>query len=173
MPISSASRLWIILALGATMANAAVGTWLQLGPWRPDLLLAALIYLGLTSGPAPAVAVGFLAGIYQDLYAPQILGIHALAHTITGYVAGVVGEKVQAEHITIQAVALFALTVLDETIVGATLGLSGLPGFLLVHAVVSALYTTILGVLLVSLLGDWLQPREWGRHHESRRRRVR
>ncbi|MCU0611274.1 MAG: rod shape-determining protein MreD [Candidatus Eisenbacteria bacterium] len=173
MASSPASRSWVIVALGAAMANAMVGRWLLIGQWRPDILVISIVYLGLTSGPNPAVIVGFLAGLYQDLYAPPILGTHALSYTVTGYLAGLVGEKVQAERTTIQMASLLTLSLVNETIIGATMGVGGLPSFLWPRAVLSAFYSAILGLLLVSLLSDWLLPRGWGVRDASRRRRVR
>lgn len=173
MQAASVSRRWVFVALSAAMVNAVFARWLQIGAWRPDILLVALVYLGLTSGRTPAVLVGFVAGIYQDLYAPQILGVHALSHSLTGYLAGMVGEKVQAEQVMIQVVALFTLSVVNATTVGLTMGASGLSGFLIHRALLSSVYTTVVGLLAVALLSDWLLPRGWGVRDRSSRRRVR
>ncbi|MBN1425851.1 rod shape-determining protein MreD [Candidatus Fermentibacteria bacterium] len=173
MPTTSVSRRWIFVALSAGLVNALFARWLQIGPWQPDILLVSLVYLGLTSGPTAAVLVGFLTGIYQDLYAPQILGTHALAHTVTGYLAGVVGEKVQAEQVVIQVTTLCALCLLNSAMVGLTMGVSGLVGFLIHRALLSAVYTTVVGLLLVAVMSHWLLPRGWGVRDASARRRVR
>jgi rod shape-determining protein MreD len=61
---------------------------------KPDLLLLVLFFLGFKHDVIPAVIAGFLIGLAQDFYSPEILGQNALAKTIAGFFAGLFNEKV-------------------------------------------------------------------------------
>lgn len=173
MPASPASRRWVVIVIVATLAEATVSRQLKVLHWQPSIVLLSLVYLGLTAGRTVTVIMGFLSGLYADLYAPQLLGTHALAYTTTAYLAGIVGEKIQAERASIQMLSLFTLSLLCDAVVCVVTGTPRLPAFLLTRAAPSALYTTVVGLVLAMLLSDWLMPREWARHDTSRRRRVR
>ncbi len=173
MSTSAVSRRWVVVAILATMGNSVIGRWLQVGAWRPEVVMVALVYLGLTGGSVLAVIVGFLAGIYQDLYAPQVLGTHSLAYGVVGYLAALVGDTVRAERVWIQGISLFSLSLLSELVVGVTKGWAGLAEDLLSRMLLSALYTSLLGLLLAYIFGDWLLPKGWGVRDVSRWRRVR
>ncbi len=157
------------------MFNALLGRWLGIGEWKPDLLLIALVYLGMTSGATPAILVGFIVGLYQDLYAAELLGRHALAKVWVGFLVGSVAGKIQIEQAYIQASMLFSACLLHEIILLVAMGggVTGVFKAIWLRAVPTALYTTLAGMILSVILRDWLLPKGWGRREPSRPRRVR
>ncbi len=58
-----------------------------------DFVLIVVVYLALTSGPTTGIVVGSVAGLIQDALSSGILGIGALAKTLVGFVAGVLGTQ--------------------------------------------------------------------------------
>jgi rod shape-determining protein MreD len=171
----SLNRRWLIIVFGALMINALLGRWLELGGWRPDILLAALVFMSMTSGASSAIIVGFIVGFYQDLYAAELLGTHALAKTWAAFVAGAVGGKIQIEHRWIQAMVLFAASLLHEAVLSSAMGggvMTVLDVFFL-RGAPTAIYTTAAGMLLAVALGDWVVPKDWMRRDVRKRRRVR
>gem|GEM_PF-3057279 len=159
----------------AAFVNTTLCRWLSISIWTPDAVLVALIYLGLTSGSRVAVIAGFLVGIYQDLYVPNMLGQHALAKTCIGYAAGVLSDKISVEHLPIQTATVFSLAVFHELFMAVSAG--GSPGAMIsrffIRGLPSAVYTALFALILVGLFGAWLLPKEWGQARFRGTRRAR
>ncbi|MFP5380075.1 MAG: rod shape-determining protein MreD [Vicinamibacteria bacterium] len=58
-----------------------------------DLVLVAVVYIALTSGPVAGLLAGTVAGLAQDALSSGILGIGGLAKTVVGFAAGVLGTQ--------------------------------------------------------------------------------
>jgi rod shape-determining protein MreD len=78
----------LALALQTTLARFIVG-----GTAAIDLVLVAVVYVALTTGPVSGMLAGSLAGLVQDSLSSGIIGIGGLAKSLVGFVAGVVGQQ--------------------------------------------------------------------------------
>lgn len=58
-----------------------------------DLVLVAVVFVALSSGPVTGLWCGTLAGLVQDAMLPGVVGIGGLAKTIVGFITGVVGTQ--------------------------------------------------------------------------------
>src|SRR5947207_7396204 len=58
-----------------------------------DLVLVAVVYVALTSGPVTGMLAGTFAGLIQDALTTGIIGIGGLAKTIVGFLAGIIGTQ--------------------------------------------------------------------------------
>lgn len=58
-----------------------------------DVVLVAVVYLALASGPTAGVVAGSVAGLVQDALSSGILGIGALAKTVVGFLVGRFGSQ--------------------------------------------------------------------------------
>ena len=58
-----------------------------------DLVLIAVVYVGMKSGPVTGVMAGTVAGLIQDALAGGILGIGGLSKTVIGFLSGVLGTQ--------------------------------------------------------------------------------
>ena len=58
-----------------------------------DLVLVAVVYIALISGPVGGMFAGSLAGLVQDALTSGIIGIGGLAKAIVGFFAGAVGQQ--------------------------------------------------------------------------------
>jgi rod shape-determining protein MreD len=78
----------LALALQTTLARFVVG-----GTTAVDLVLVAVVYIALTSGPMSGMLAGSLAGLIQDQLSTGVLGIGGLAKSIVGFAVGAIGQQ--------------------------------------------------------------------------------
>jgi len=76
------------LAVQTTLAQYVVRSTVAI-----DLVLVAVVYVALTSGPATGLMAGTFAGLVQDALSTKVIGIGGLAKTIVGFLAGVIGTQ--------------------------------------------------------------------------------
>ena len=86
---SQTSVIYIIgVGLVSILAQAFFVPLIEVGVWRPDIVLLAILYIGYRYGAVPGVLMGFLLGIIQDAMSPLSLGITSFANSIIGFTAG-------------------------------------------------------------------------------------
>jgi rod shape-determining protein MreD len=78
----------LALALQTTLARLVVG-----GTAAIDLVLVALVYVALTTGPVSGMLAGTLAGLIQDSLSSGVIGIGGLAKSIVGFLVGAIGQQ--------------------------------------------------------------------------------
>lgn len=121
---------------------------------RPDLTVLAVVLLGLRRGPMVGTLVGLLIGLLQDLLVPATLGMHVLAKSILGNLSGRLGQNLALPALPLYA-PLFALAALLHDLIYLLVYTQLDPGrflrIFLVQSLPSALYTALVGVLLLIL----------------------
>ena len=79
----------IALALAVqTTLNRFMGSGFQV-----DLVLVAVVYVALTSGPLGGMFAGSVAGLIQDSLTTSFLGVGGLAKSIVGFFAGAFAQQ--------------------------------------------------------------------------------
>lgn len=78
----------LALALQTTLARFVVA-----GNAAIDLVLVAVVYVALTTGPVSGMVAGSVAGLIQDALSSGVLGIGGLAKSIVGFLAGTIGQQ--------------------------------------------------------------------------------
>ena len=78
----------IALALQTTLTRFAVG-----GTGALDVVLVAVIYVALTTGPVGGMLAGTVAGLIQDALSSGVIGIGGLAKTLVGFLVGAFGQQ--------------------------------------------------------------------------------
>jgi len=78
----------LALALQTTLAQFVVG-----GTAAVDLVLVAVVYIALTSGPVSGIMAGSVAGLIQDALSTGVVGIGGLAKATVGFVVGALGQQ--------------------------------------------------------------------------------
>src|SRR5579859_3338606 len=84
-----------------------------------DLVLVAVVYVALTSGPVTGLLAGTFAGLVQDVLSSGVsgvIGIGGLAKTVVGFLAGVIGTQFIVTHSLPRFVVFFGATVLHAVI---------------------------------------------------------
>jgi rod shape-determining protein MreD len=78
----------LALALQTTLARFVVA-----GNSAIDLVLVAVVYVALTTGPISGMLAGSAAGLVQDALSSGVVGIGGLAKAIVGFLAGTIGQQ--------------------------------------------------------------------------------
>src|SRR6267142_4782207 len=81
-----------------------------------DLVLVAVVYVALTSGPVTGMLTGTFAGLVQDALSSGVIGIGGLAKTIVGFLAGIIGTQFIVAQPRPRFVVFFSATVLHAVI---------------------------------------------------------
>jgi rod shape-determining protein MreD len=85
--------IWFGVFLGAFILQTTLVPTLAIFGIKPDFLMLALFMVAIKTGVMPAIFIGFIIGLSQDLYSPSILGQSALAKTLAGFFASLFNEK--------------------------------------------------------------------------------
>jgi rod shape-determining protein MreD len=78
----------LALALQTTLARFNVG-----GTVAVDLVLVAVVYVALITGPVTGMLSGSAAGIIQDALSSGVIGIGGLSKSVVGFLVGVIGQQ--------------------------------------------------------------------------------
>ena len=78
----------LAIALQTTLARFLVG-----GTAAIDLVLVAVVYVALITGPVTGMFAGSIAGVIQDSLSVGPIGIGGLAKCIVGFFVGAVGQQ--------------------------------------------------------------------------------
>jgi len=82
----------VVLGLASVLLQAFFIPIIEIGVWRPDIVLLAVIFIGYRYGVIPGILSGFLLGIIQDSMSPMPLGISSMANSIIGFISGQISQ---------------------------------------------------------------------------------
>ena len=103
--------LGVLLAIALSLAlQTTLARFLVRGNVAVDLVLVAVVYVALTSGPVTGMFSGAFAGLIQDALSSGIIGIGGLAKTVVGFLAGVIGTQFIVTHSLPRFVVFFGAT---------------------------------------------------------------
>lgn len=151
------------LALQTTIAGLSIPGTLTI-----DLVLIAVVYVALTSGPVVGLLAGSVAGLMQDALSSGVLGIGGLAKTIVGFAAGAFGTQFIVTAPFPRFVVFMLATVLHAAIFMGLYVLLGLRQFPSPYTAVlgQAVANGLVGVVaaqIIELLPGSIQRRRSGR----------
>jgi rod shape-determining protein MreD len=131
--------------------QAALLEPLSLGGVKPDLALALLYIIGLLTGPREAALAGMAIGLVQDIGSASFIGFSGLTRGLIGLSAGLLGRRVLDITSPSNSIFLAVVTaILLQMFYGSVPFFSLMAGRLMPQA----LYTGVLGALLLRLLGN-------------------
>jgi len=106
-----------ILAVAVALAiQTTLARFLVRGSVAVDLVLVAVVYVALTSGPVTGMLTGTFAGLIQDALSGGVIGIGGLAKTIVGFFAGIIGTQFIVAQPLPRFVVFFSATVVHAAI---------------------------------------------------------
>jgi rod shape-determining protein MreD len=111
-------RVFLVLAAALTL-QATLARFLVRGSIGVDLVLVAVVFLGLTTGPTVGLLSGTAAGLVQDALATAIVGIGGLGKTTVGFLAGWLGSAFIVAQPVPRFCVFFGATVVQMTIAAA------------------------------------------------------
>lgn len=120
--------------------------------WLPDLLALTLVFWSVHQPQRVSVGAAFAFGLAMDVHQTALLGQHALAYTVLGFLAISIHRRLVWFPVTTQAVHVLPLFAVAQALVTGLRMLSGdlLPGWSVVMAPVltAALWPVASMVLL-------------------------
>ncbi len=120
-----------------------------------DLPLLLVIYFAIAKrSPVVGLCSGAAIGIVQDALTREPLGVFGITKTVVGYIAGLLGNRIDTENPIARLLFTFALSLLHsglywlivERLLAQPLGWSW------IHELLRGLANAIVGVLLFALL---------------------
>ncbi len=78
----------LALALQTTLTR-----FVAAGTGAVDVVLVAVVYVALTTGPVGGMLSGTVAGLIQDTLSSGVIGIGGLAKTLVGFLVGAIGQQ--------------------------------------------------------------------------------
>ena len=130
------------LLLLMTIQQTLLPVWLFSGA-RIDLLLVATVCTGLLYGRGKGVAVGFFAGLLQDLLSGFLFGYHILTRMLCGFLCGLTEKQIFKDNPWVPVIAAALATVLAQLVYWISAYLTG--------AAFSAGQATLVSLLLSSI----------------------
>jgi rod shape-determining protein MreD len=128
----------------AAMLQVVIVSSLVVEGGAPDLLLVAVVALGLLRGSVPGAALGFVGGLVVDVVTLGTLGVTSLILTLAGFWAGRYGETTGRDRRLAPVIAVGTITVLagvfgyvlhylldEEVVAGQALVTALVPAFVL------------------------------------------
>jgi len=159
--------------LAAALAQSALAG--LAGGTAFDLILVAVVAVGLWHGRVAGLAAGAVAGLLQDALGGGVLGLSGLGKCVAGYLAGVAATQFIVTRAAPRAVVFAGGTVLSA---GAFMGLSALLGLRrydqpFLDIAIQAIVNTAAGVLLFAVVEAAPAAQRLARIALERRRRRR
>ena len=121
----------------------------------PDLVIVFLVALVLERGPVAAVIIGFALGFLQDLGNASFLGMNALAKSLIAYGFSRFGAGFLPESVLFKGLLIFAASLFNgivTLIVATGFDLPAVVVSFFRYSILSALYTTIVGLLVFAVI---------------------
>ena len=142
--------LLFVLIFFQSLISQAVTIW----GVKFDLAIVILVYVALTQGPTYGVIFGFLIGILLDIHTPQTLGWGALVKCLIGFAIGSFKDNLYLESLYSKGgVIFFALIFNDLIYYTFARGINSATFRILAqYTLISAFYTSILGMLIILAL---------------------
>ena len=107
---SQSNTLYLIFAgVAAIILQAFFVPLIEIGVWRPDVVILVVIYISFQKGVVPGVFSGFLLGVFQDALSPLPLGVSSLANSVIAFFAGQVSQFKLAPNARVLASVLLIL----------------------------------------------------------------
>lgn len=156
-------RAWpsILAVAVAAVLQVGLAPHLVIGGATPNFLLIVVVALALTMGPVTGCSAGFAAGLILDLIGTGPVGLWALVFCVVGFIAGMLTENMFASGWLLPVTVAFVASLVSEIAYGLLLAVVGaagdLGGALLSVVLPSAVYNTVLAVLVYPWLARFLR----------------
>lgn len=124
---------------------------------RPDSGVIMLVFLSLGLQPILAMIAGFLIGLSQVGTMTNAIATTPLAMTLVGYLISKLGSGILHQSMIVRMVAIVIGSILIDLINLAWLDSGSLVHNLFRYAIGSAIYSGVVGVGLMMLIGLLLQ----------------
>ena len=152
-----------LLAWLAVFIQSSLSGLLSVWGLVPDFIAMVIGLTALTLGIGPGIQIGVMAGFMADCYHPSTMGLFTLSGAVSGYWAGALRERIYKDHLSSQLLIVGFLSLVRQLFEYWGRGGGGLGGYfsvLMRFGLGSAVYTLLLGVLLLPYLKRFLSKSE-------------
>jgi rod shape-determining protein MreD len=138
------------------LLQTLVAPRVAIGEIAPDFMLLLVAYFAINRKPEHSAIAGFLIGLLQDLFNPELLGLNALTKSLVGYGMGVVGSKAEPDNVLLLATLLATAALVNDFVyllffTGLHLGKFFI--LLTTVSIPSAIYTALAGIVVYKAAG--------------------
>jgi rod shape-determining protein MreD len=143
---------WFFVVCACLILQTAFIPAIAVAGIMPDLVYIALFVFAVEVGMMGGTFAGFVIGFGLDLYSP-ILGQHALAKSISGFLIGIFNERFMRTDLLIKMVVLgVSILINDAIFTTVTIVMTGQPVSVLfaelaLRSIPRALYTILFATL--------------------------
>jgi len=125
----------------------------------PDLVLLAVIYVGIARGHIEGLILGFISGLMIDMLSGSFLGLSALSYTMAGFIAGYFCMKEREYSLSkYYLVGIVFLCALISNSIYFLIFYQGSPisvaNIFLIYILSTTTYTTLVGSLAILFIKD-------------------
>lgn len=163
------SFVFLLLVTIALLLQSTLFSFLQVAGVKPDLVLMLVVFNGFLRGSREGAFLGFLAGLAQDIFTGNYIGLNALTKMIAGYLVGLAEARFYKESVIIVTLVTFMVGIASQLayyVLLFYLDIEVVPAFALGQVIMpSAIYTSLLVPLTFwkfynSNENGWLRERE-------------
>lgn len=154
---------WLGLWIVAMVLQSTVMAGLTQNGIKPDLLIVLISVVGLVWGWRPALGLGALYGLLEDLLVGKFIGLNTAAKLVCGLVAGFSEKGIYKENMWAPVVVVFLASIAHDLVF---IGLGALAGLSTTSLAYSFLRVTVVSGLINSLLALFV----YGPVHNSSRK---
>ena len=151
-------RYYFVIFLLIIPVQASLLSPLSLGGVSPDLALTLLFFIGLLTGPLETALAGMAVGLLQDVSAASMIGLMGFTRGLAGLGAGLLGRRMfdLTSPSTVFFLTAFSLAegIFISVLLQLFYGTIPFGNLLFTRLVPQALYTGLLGYVLLQFLGN-------------------
>jgi len=151
-------RVYLIILLLLIPIQASLFNPLSLGGIKPDLALALIYIIGLLAGPGEGALAGMGIGLLQDIGSAGLLGFAGFTRGLVGLLSGLLGRQVLNISSPSNIVFLVAFSLVEGVLTALFMQIffGSVPFFRMFFSrmLPQALYTGLLGIILLRLIND-------------------
>ncbi|MBO5429292.1 MAG: rod shape-determining protein MreD, partial [Peptococcaceae bacterium] len=81
---------------------------------KPDFVLILVVFYALFHGPVQGGILGVVFGLMEDLMTGRFIGLNAICKGLTGFVIGILSERLYKNNFTIPVLTVFLSTFLQS-----------------------------------------------------------
>lgn len=84
----------IIIIICTILIESSILSNISILPAVPDMVLIAVLYLGIINGKMFGILTGFISGLFIDFISGAPFGFNCMFRTLIGYLAGITGKHI-------------------------------------------------------------------------------
>ena len=144
-----------IFVVGILVTQFTLFPRFNFGVWEPDLLLIITITLGMFYGIEAGCISGLILGILSDASLGVLLGAKALAWVQSGFIAGIVGDKVFIDRTSMQIMIIAFCAMIAGTFQAIFYNISTFQqslGTLLTTTLIQTIINALVAIPMIAIL---------------------